>query len=890
MFGVGRIRIGLALLSAVALALSARAQDGAGGASGGPGEASVSDRIVHRFDFDERADGNLEDIPKYWEPLRPGGFPHYTRGAFDFTVGRNAAPSFHLSSEGRNVAYTYSGVETRIRPEVDYSIQGFIRADGLRSARACLSAHFLDRFGRPLTNTLVRSRYVGGAGSDEWVRVELHLPTAPSESHSIGVTAWVLRESTWRTQVPSERHIPRTDVRGGAWFDDITIHALPKIRISTGALGNVLAPGDVQELRVRLTDRLGVDTLADLYLNDADGETVETHAIPIRREHGAEAVRIPVDHLSPGWYRAVLTVKTGDAVVTSRTLSFARLPPVVGETGSVARPFGVVVDDRERADLETEVHLLTRQMVGAAKVPVWTSVDGGPDLRTDTDRFLHELTKARFALTAVLAGPPGEWAGNGRSRLSLIELLSGDRDVWAPHLAAIVAPYSGVYRWWQIGRDGEVLTGAENDIALAAEHVRDTMKAFTTMPRLALPAMTSIGEYARQMPVEQLSLSVGHEVEVSSLASVIERVRAMGYRHVSVYIDPLPADKYVRLARVSDWAQRIITARHAGAATVFVPQTWHRRLTPNGPVTEPDDLFVPLRVIADALEDALPGPAVPLPGNTRCLSFVNDTETVLAMWDPSAPPEGRSCGVQLGQADRQIDLWGNVRELGRDGSGRQIVHLSRVPVFVFGADRWLIEFRSAFSLKPDHVESGTEIARHEIEIVYGGDDAASGEIILQAPRAWSLSPRRSKISLRPRQTVRFPIEIRYPHNEPAGGKQIVARVRLDQFGYHVDVPLGIDLDLTDVTVGGSAIPSGDSLVLRHVVTNRSSSVLSFRGTADVPGRQRQYRPFANLEPDESQAVEYRFHAAAELAGRSARLVLRELNDGPRIHTLELDIP
>ena len=33
--------------------------------------AAGSGRIVHRFDFDERASGNLEDIPKYWLAFRP---------------------------------------------------------------------------------------------------------------------------------------------------------------------------------------------------------------------------------------------------------------------------------------------------------------------------------------------------------------------------------------------------------------------------------------------------------------------------------------------------------------------------------------------------------------------------------------------------------------------------------------------------------------------------------------------------------------------------------------------------------------------------------------------------------------------------------------------------
>ena len=100
----------------------------------------------------------------------------------------------------------------------------------------------------------------------------------------------------------------------------------------------------------------------------------------------------------------------------------------------------------------------------------------------------------------------------------------------------------------------------------------------------------------------------------------------------------------------------------------------------------------------------------------------------------------------------------------------------------------------------------------------------------------------------------------------------------------------ISFDVSDLDVWGMAVVDGDDLILKHVVTNRSSSILDFRGSASVPGRERQYRPISNLLPGETQTVEYRFSRGPELIGRSARLVLREINDGPRIHTLETIIP
>ncbi|MBU0718296.1 MAG: hypothetical protein KJ749_08615, partial [Planctomycetes bacterium] len=76
----------------------------------------------------------------------------------------------------------------------------------------------------------------------------------------------------------------------------------------------------------------------------------------------------------------------------------------------------------------------------------------------------------------------------------------------------------------------------------------------------------------------------------------------------------------------------------------------------------------------------------------------------------------------------------------------------------------------------------------------------------------------------------------------------------------------------------------------HIVTNRSKGVLHFRGAAQVPGRERQYRPFSNLRPGDTQTVEYRFPNAEGLSGADIRVGLREIGDGPRAHTLELTVP
>jgi hypothetical protein len=139
----------------------------------------------------------------------------------------------------------------------------------------------------------------------------------------------------------------------------------------------------------------------------------------------------------------------------------------------------------------------------------------------------------------------------------------------------------------------------------------------------------------------------------------------------------------------------------------------------------------------------------------------------------------------------------------------------------------------------------------------------------------------------PKQQREFDFTFRYPPGEPVGEKTLYASLYFPDDGQTVEIPLSFRLGLADIDVWGTAVIEGDRLVLEHGLTNRTAEVLSFRGTAGVPGRERQYRPFTNVLPGQTQVVRYRVPDAASLVGRHVVLNLREMNDGRRNHNLEL---
>jgi hypothetical protein len=565
-----RQALAIAALVTVVLAVIGWAPpDGVPGSGIEETDEVIATRIVHRFDFNEREEGNLEDLPRYWLPFRPpDDFPRFAIGGFDFEVGHAAPPSFHLDSQGRNVAFEYNGPETRVRLNATYRVVGYIRADRLEHGRACLTAQFLDRQHRRMAGTLVRSRFVSGGEDADWVRVVIDLGEAPQGAYSIGLIAWVMQQTTWEVKPRGLRHIPFKDVHGGAWFDDIEIRALPRVELTTTAPGNVLVPGKPQELLVTLADVEGSALTGLLTVRAADGELVTDYPIQPTTEAVAEPQRFPVEGLVPGLYEATLDVKAAGKLVATTRVRFARLSESTGDDLGMARPFGVVIDPALRGDPDTELALLQNLVARSAKLPTWsreTSLRETAGIRRARDRMLQELARDGFVLTGVLVDPPASLLNEpGAAPDSLLELLTEDRTLWQEHLAAVVAPYAGMFRWWQVGADDDPSVAEDRRLPEALEQVRQAMKSFLTSPLLVAPTESQLAPWPEKLPAEQLSVVVGAEVPTEWLAQTIDDYRQQGYQSLGIYLESLPANEFARLPRLGDWAIRILHARHAG--------------------------------------------------------------------------------------------------------------------------------------------------------------------------------------------------------------------------------------------------------------------------------------------------------------------------------------
>ncbi|MCP4593720.1 MAG: hypothetical protein GY842_23545 [bacterium] len=845
-------------------------------------------RIVRLFDFDEP--DNLGSIPKYWELFPGESFPHYAGGRFDQEVGRTTAPSFYLDSNGRNVAFRYRGIETRIRPNSDYLVAGWIRPNNLRTSRATITAYYLNHEGNPLPETQRQARLVGGPeAGDGWHRVEVLVPAGSFEADALGITLWVEQASVWDTTPRPEHHIERADVKAGAWFDDILVYRLPRVMLSAPTPGNCFVQPQTATLETTVLDHDGAGLSAELVVLDATGVIVARREVPVL----AAAHRVDLPNLVPGHYRATLKVTSAAHVLVDRRIEFAVLSRLAGNPPPTVQAFGVVLGGARRGGSDAEANLITAAGLGAFKVPLWTGSASKPGFSEDTvalDGLLNGLLHRRMDVTGVLGGLPPELVhSDDVAERSLIDILNDPVESWRPFLGATVAPYASVLSSWQIGADGDRRTATHPRLTETLRAVRREMLTLMTSPYLTAPIPADVEAPDGELVANRLSLAMPRGVHPEQIGEHLVPFQQLGVARLEAYLE-LPSQAHARIPRLSKWAAQIIETRHAGADVVFVPQPWRWRTTTDGPTVGPIEEYVVCRTIVALLGDARPAGALTTPEGIRALIFNRGPEAVLAVWDRRAPPEGRGWDVQLGGATEVTDLWGRSTALERTDEGLHHLQLTPAPVLIGGIEPWVLNLQRDLQMLPASVTFTLTAHRHAIRLVNPGKGNLIGKLSLDAPPTWHIKPHNLEFNVALGGTSDAPVHIRYGSNEASGDKVLMADVHLTSpRKLHLRIPLRYRLDIDGVDVWGYAAIEGRRLLVRHGVRNRSGEVLSFRAYAAAPGHDRQYRSIIGLEPGATITREYRFDNAAALLGRKIRVGLREVN-GSRIHNMVVEAP
>ena len=701
-----------------------------------PRAASADDgRILHRFDFEERDDGNYEQTPMHWARVVGPGLPHYCRGALSSDAAHTGRYSFRLDLNGGSVLYRLAPGVIEVRPDAHYRVAGFVRTSALTYAKARLTAWFVDENGLMIPGSVRHSRpYAAGdepgVAADAWVPLSIELTPQSNKARGIVLEIGLLQPAQLgpdsQTRRDGDKELTtdltrfREDVRGSVWFDDVIVSRVPAVRLERGQAGNVFPRGRPVTFAAVVDDTPPGDLTADVRVVDADGRQRASVRGAFRgdddEKHTAH-VDFALPPLPAGWYEATFNVagrgmtrEDGSAGSTVRRVAFVVLaddaPP--GPADARVTVDATHLSSAEWADLP---RLLPTLAAGRVKLAVWSRRnDLTPAGSEALDALIADLDPLRIRPTAVFAAPPRELAelAGGGGWLALERLLPRSLDalpdapsidaasaaeLWHSSLSYLVSRHAHQIDRWQVGRDDDAeLFVREPRMRRVYTAFDNAIRKLTARPTVAMPWPARAGLVAPGEPLPRsLSLRVPADVTPAQIPLYVDEVLRQdpsAAHDLSLSLEPLDAADYGRMTAMSDLAKKLTLCLASGVGRVTVPMPFDPVAVPAGADVggegdshapqQPRESYLILRTMLRSLAGcAYQGRVSAGPGIEAFLfAPPNGGPGVLVLWsdrvDPASPAATTPLQMNLGDGAVQLDLWGNAAALTQSDDDRLV--------------------------------------------------------------------------------------------------------------------------------------------------------------------------------------------------------------------------
>ncbi len=837
-------------------------------------------RIVKGFDFDERRFGNYADLPLSWERHNAAGFPPFLEGRFDRDAGRTAPPSFLLELDGGSVAFHYKGQDIAVRPNCDYLLVIWVKTEGLKTSRAYATTSFLDRKGSEILGTRRRTELAGGRGAETpWQPLTLQLRCDHPDARYLGLSLWLAQDQEWNTAPKRVRSIEREDVKAKAWFDDIIVYRMPRASLATAQPGGVYGRSDPLELRVELTDPDGLNLKGQLTVRDADGKTVCEREVKAKPTQAGGPQSIILQDLPVGRYRVEYLVTTEGATLLRRSACFVRVEERVGVAASADRGFGVVLKSIDPALLAGQRQLLSGLSPQWVKVPLWYAQRAllhQMVANEAIDGYLQTVREVQADPVGILRDDPDFTGPTPDSKLmTMLDLFKEPPSAWKHLIAGVWTRYSGLVQVWQIGADDQSMAVMDESTYSLLPRIRAEMSELMSDPTLA--TLSSLRRPASgDDPSDYRSVFLPSSVSPRDIADHLKAHAGKDAGRLWVTVAPLPDDAYPRVPRLADLGRRLIETWYAGVGGVFVEAPWDVRQGKPATRIDPREDYIVVRTVANALGGSKPVSRTSLDGAVECVVFDHAGSAVLCVWDEQAPPDGIERLLELGGNVQQIDLWGRQTFLPTSGRN-QVARIGPTPTFLLNCPTWLIEFQRRFVLRPSVVEANFEKLEAEIAFQNTYREPVSGLVRLVLPPGWDVRPDRQAFALKPGETFRQRLALRFPPNAPARIMPMLGEFVVDaDRRYEFTAPAWFEFGIEGLEMNACAFRSDERVTVRLSMTNRTPHTLHFEAYLVAPDRQRMERQFSNFQPGQSLTRSFIISDAADLAGRNVRVSLKEI--------------
>jgi hypothetical protein len=736
----------------------------------------------------------------------------------------------------------------------------------------------------------------------------------------------------------------REDLTGRAWFDDLRIERLPRMRLSASNATGIFSKREearlncsVSGIRVRnprvrfeLVDEkgnvLGESTTALLSAQDATKWAAKE--LPDDGYAGQATWTPPFPESTFGYYqvRASLLAENSDEALLDRTQSVALLRPLPQSTRS---QFGWTLPAGEEPVSFGPLALLLRDAgLGWAKLPVW--YDAKDTAKADRIAwFAEQLSIQGIELVGMFDQPPPDVRALFREQGRLpVATVFADPELWQPAVGPIMTRLSLKVRWWQLGDDSDVSFVGYPQLEAKLQEIKRNLEQYGQQIRLGInwrwmdaapkatgprgapwsylsyvvdPPLTAdeIGAYLSS-PATSSSASAAAPApaaaarEVAAVKGATGNVRRNATPRRWMELTPLARSEYASEVRVHDLVQRLLATKMNGADAVFLPQPFHDEHGVMNADGSPGELFVPWRTTAVLIGGTEYLGAMQLPGGTIGHVFARDGRAVMAVWGDRPATER----VYLGEEIEQIDVWGRSTQPEKDrqdGRVVQVLKIGTLPTFITGLSEAVARWQSAVAFENSQLSSVT--GREQLVVLRLKNTFAqgvNGELTLHAPKSWGYDPRPTRFKISAGEEVPLLLPVTLMADANSGAQPV--RLDFEVGGYRFSVYRTLHLGLDDVQVemtsrlrkndraaqGGEQTTeeSPPDLLVELHLTNLSDRPLSFQCVLFPPDRRRETRQVPHLGRERT-TVSFVLPEGEQLIGKKLFLRAEEIG-GSRV--------
>jgi hypothetical protein len=904
---------------------------------------------VSVFDFEEES-FNPEDVPRNWYRAQDSenrlrkGFPHWNLASFDNRYARSGKWSVKLPTRGGSTSLRLASGLIQVFPDAEYRVSCAIRTDGLHHAGALIEAAILDEQGNPIPGAVARSFPV--QAPDGWTPVAVTLHGPFPGARSLRIDLLLLQPDQFPVSRVADQFVPRPeDLSGAAYFDDVAVIQLPRVRLSSVAPGNVfLGLSNKPELSAQVRDLTGEDLHAEIVTRDINDAVVDRQEIALGRGGAKERIvpRLP----RFGWYSVTMNLTrvnnfNADAGQLAHTtvLWLGDRPregnaDVAERAGSAVSPFAILAETPTPRQLQTVVDLTA--VSGGSRVTVPGSLEdplsaAGGGVRSPLENIFNSATSSSAELAVGLYSLPTSLAD--RLRLDPSDVLALGAITPNEWLNLFVERFGAVgprVGSWQIGSLKSVRPGEDARMLTMLASLRANIHKFSPNPRLVLPwradhqwlSGTGGASGGKLRPFNAVNVLFPSSFATSEIERAVQTMQPIRDEGLDLTIVPetLPPGEYGVRAEMNDWAQRAVllwAASQPGSGGGGQVRPRIGLLDPWDPAVSDPSGLIPRPTLAalTTLNRAVQGRRIagevpagahvhglilaPEEGGPAIGSLSIGFGGLIAWTDAGDDAVDSISGYFGGGTLTLIDLFGNRTPIiAEPGTGRHVIPVTGSPVIVEGIDAHLVKFIADVRIAPAFIPA--VVATHDCEILLKNpwSTRITGDIQLIPPevgsrsqRDWSFAPSTPiAFSIAPGQTARLPFSFIFSSVEEAGAKPIQLLVRLSadrpyppmRIGKSITVGLE-DLDL-NVTANLGPREDGPNVIITTTVTNSGRLTRTLQLSSHAVGFATQSQPIVDLAPGETAVRRFILTNGAEaLAGRKVRVLLVDVDGAERLN-------